>query len=159
MRVRPLALLLAVSLLLVGTAQAVAADQPDRDVAALLALINAERAQAGLAPVVLSRELSGAAVGHARDMIDNDFFAHNSPTTGTPAHRAMQAGVAFTKLGENLCGNQSVAAAHQMLMASPTHKANILDPKYDKVGLAVVHGSKYGLMIVEMFIQSPPVGK
>ncbi|MGE5559655.1 MAG: CAP domain-containing protein [Chloroflexota bacterium] len=159
MRVRPVALLLVAILLFAGTAQAIAADEPDREVVTLLAMINAEREQAGLRPLALSPELNGVAAAHAHDMIDNDFFAHNSPTTGTPAHRAKLAGVSFTKLGENLCGNVSVDAAHQLLMASPTHKANILDPKYDKVGLAVVHGSKYGLIVVEMFIQSPDSGK
>lgn len=42
-------------------------------------------------------------------------------------------------------------------MASPTHRANILDAKYQRVGIAVVHGGIYGYMIVEIFIEAAPM--
>lgn len=128
---------------------------PSPDVAALLALINQERATAGLQALTLSTDLSRVAALHAQDMIDRSYFAHNSPLTGTPARRATAAGIKFTKLGENLCGHSSLAEGHALLMTSKLHRGNILGTSYDSVGLAVTHGGPYGLMIVEMFLQTP----
>lgn len=85
-------------------------------------------------------------------MIEYGYFGHISATDGTPARRANRAGVRFARLGENLAGNSDLADAHRMLMNSPTHRANILDPDFQRVGLAVVKGGPYGYMIVENFI-------
>ena len=89
-------------------------------------------------------------------MIQNGYFGHISATDGTPARRANRGGIRFTRLGENLAGNSDLADAHRMLMNSPTHRANILDPAFQRVGLAVVRGGPYGYMIVEEFIVPAP---
>lgn len=124
--------------------------------AAILAYINEARTAAGLAPVAWDPLLSRVARSHALDMIANRYFGHISATDGTPARRANKGGVRFTRLGENLAGNSDLADAHRMLMDSPTHRANILDPDFQRVGLAVVRGGPYGLMIVEEFIVPAP---
>jgi len=123
---------------------------------AILASINEARKASGLAPVVWDPSLSRVARGHAQDMIQNGYFGHISATDGTPARRANKGGIRFTRLGENLAGNSDLADAHRMLMNSPTHRANILDPGFQRVGLAVVRGGPYGYMIVEEFIVPAP---
>lgn len=77
-------------------------------------------------------------------------------TDGETARRANKGGIRFTRLGENLAGNSDLADAHRMLMNSPTHRANILDPSFQRIGLAVVRGGPYGYMIVEEFIVPAP---
>ena len=119
--------------------------------ARLFASINQEREREGLQALTWDPALSRVAEAHARDMIDHDYFGHISSTDGTPAGRAHRGGIAFKRLGENLAGNTDVADAHRMLMASPTHRANILDSGFSHVGIAVVKGGPYGYMIVEMF--------
>lgn len=164
-RIRLFAVLLVVAMLASSTtsvahaALAETLSPADPDVALLLRLINRDRASEGLPALAFSPELSRVAEAHAREMIEKDYFAHVSPTTGTPAKRAKAAGIGFVRLGENLCGHQSVEAAHQLLMTSKLHRGNILDPGYSVVGLAVVRGGKYGLMVVEMFIETAHGGE
>lgn len=128
-----------------------AAPAPGSLEARLFASINQEREREGLQALTWDPALSRVAEAHARDMIDHDYFGHISSTDGTPAGRAHRGGIAFKRLGENLAGNTDVADAHRMLMASPTHRANILDSGFSHVGIAVVKGGPYGYMIVEMF--------
>jgi uncharacterized protein YkwD len=56
------------------------------------------------------------------------------------------------KLGENLGRGRDVTAIHQALMASPTHRANVLDSGFTEIGIAAVK-TEAGVVIVERFIQ------
>lgn len=117
----------------------------------LLSLVNAEREEGELGPLALCPELSRVARLHAEEMIELDFFGHLSPVTGSPANRVRRAGLLYLRVGENLAGNATVSGAHRMLMLSRAHRANLLNPGYEHLGLAVVRGGRYGLMIVQLF--------
>lgn len=119
----------------------------------MLQLINQERTRAGLHPLQVDSCLVQTARAKAKDMIDNNYFGHVSPTLGNPYEQMKAAGITgYTILGgENLAGNQSVEAAHQRLMNSPGHRANIMDSRYTHVGIGIVKGGPYGLMIVQHF--------
>lgn len=127
------------------------AEEQDPSAKALFELVNVERLRAGREALVLDPALIIAAERHARDIIARGYFGHLDPDGVTPARRARLAGVEFGVLGENLAGNTSIADAHRMLMASPAHRGNILNSRYSRVGIAVITGGPYGLMIVEMF--------
>lgn len=121
------------------------------DEQAMLNLINQERAAAGLKPLTMDATLTKIARMKAQDMISNNYFAHQSPTYGSPFDMMKAQGVVYHYAGENLAGAPDVNTAHVNLMNSPSHKANILKPEYTKVGIGVVSGSKYGKIFVQEF--------
>ncbi len=114
-------------------------------------LVNQEREQAGLAPLTVNDELTEVARVKAQDMIDNQYFAHESPTYGSPFQMMDHFGVTYQTAGENLAGNQTVESAHTSLMNSQGHRENILSNNYSEVGIGVVDGGPYGKMFVQLF--------
>ncbi len=117
----------------------------------MLTLVNTAREEQDLPVLAMSAELTWVAREHAMEMIDLGYFGHRSPTTGSPRDRVRQAGLSPVKIGENLAGHTSGPDAHEMLMNSPPHRANILDATYEIAGMAVVQGGPYGMMIVQVF--------
>jgi uncharacterized protein YkwD len=131
----------------VGVAEpAIGAERPTTGAAApagpggarMLALLNGARVRAGLAPLAADPELEAVARGHSEDMARSHFIGHVSPTTGSPEDRIRRAGVAVTAGGENVSRAGSPEAAHQDLMSSPAHRANMLSPIFTHVGIAIV---------------------
>ena len=122
------ALLLAVPL---GAARAATPEE-----AAVLALINQQRAGAGCAPLTAQPQLRAAAAAHSRDMAERNYFGHKSPDGSTPRKRVRQQGYAGGRLAENIAAGQStpekVVAAW---MASPQHRANILNCRFRETGI------------------------
>lgn len=117
----------------------------------MLDSVNKERESAGLSPLKADPELAEVARVKAQDMIDNNYFDHNSPTYGSPFQMMDQFGIEYRTAGENLAGNQTVEAAHQALMNSQGHRENILKADYTNVGIGIVDGGPYGKMFVQMF--------
>jgi uncharacterized protein YkwD len=62
-----------------------------------------------------------------------------------------EAGITFMNAGENLALAQTLDIAHNGLMHSPGHRANILRPQFGRVGIGILDGGKYGLMISQEF--------
>jgi uncharacterized protein YkwD len=126
----------------VGSAPPVRPDEVVVDesdpVAALLELMNRERARAGTRPLARTPLLDRVALGHSTDMTDNHFFGHDSPVTGSPEDRVHAGGVRVVSYGENVARAPSASAAHRMLMSSPGHRKNIVDPRFTHVGIGVV---------------------
>lgn len=115
--------------------------------------VNAERLKAGLPALTLNDNLSKVADEYAQRLIMGDFFAHVDPFNGsTVARRASQRGYLFFKVGENLAaGQREVAAAMKDWMDSPTHRANILDPDFTEIGIAIRDGGRHGRYWVQEF--------
>jgi uncharacterized protein YkwD len=132
-----------------------AAEPPDAAalIDAMLEAVNSERGKMGLPRLVLSDDLTVMADHYADRLIAGDYFAHIDPLTGsTLAARARQRGYSFYKVGENLAAGQpDVAAAMADWMKSPTHRANILDPDFTELGIAVRDGGRYGRYWVQEF--------
>jgi hypothetical protein len=68
----------------------------------------------------------------------HNFISHVSPTTGDFTKRARAAGIDVGKSGENIALSWSAESAHHVLMASPAHRAAILDGEFTHVGIGVV---------------------
>lgn len=132
--------------------QPATATQQSEDEQKMLNLINQERIKNGLAPLVWNEELARVARLKAKDLIDNNYFAHESPTYGSPFAMMQKFGIKYSYAGENLAGAPSVEIAHQALMNSPGHRANILYTNFKQVGIGVLNGSPYGKIFVQMFI-------
>jgi len=118
----------------------------------MLDLINAERAKVGLKPLAADPRLTEQARLKSKDMIDKGYFAHQSPTYGSPFDQMAAAGITYRTAGENLAGAPSVELAHKNLMLSDGHRRNILNPAFDSIGIGIIEGGPYGMMFTQMFI-------
>jgi uncharacterized protein YkwD len=114
--------------------------------AAVLCLINTERAQHGVDPLKANAQLERAAESHGREMISLDYFNHVSPSGLTPVGRIRPTGYIPNSedgyvIGENLAWGTLTLATPQAIVsawiASPEHLANILESKYRDTGIDV----------------------
>jgi len=115
--------------------------------AAILCLVNDARAARSEAALATSPQLEAAAESHNAEMIGDDYFAHVSPAGETPADRIKRTGYIPNPadgyvLGENLAWGTFGLATPQAIfaawMASPGHRANILESAYVETGISVV---------------------
>ena len=119
--------------------------------ARMLAMVNAERAEQKLQPLKPDPELAQVARAHSRDMFARGYFSHVTPEQRGPFDRMRAGNVRFLAAGENLALAPTLPRAHQGLMNSPGHRANILRPQFGRVGIGVLDGGRYGLMVTQNF--------
>jgi len=117
----------------------------------ILELLAAAREDAHVTALTQDDELAALARAHAQDMAEHGFFGHVSPTTGTPMDRFQRANL-LLPFGENVAQGPSAEAAHQMLMDSPGHRANMLQPEYTHVGVGVAMRSSAGGTVLDVTI-------
>ncbi len=109
--------------------------------AAVLSLVNQERATVGCSPVTASSSLASLAQNFSNDMAARGFFDHTDPDGKTPWDRAAKAGVDGLG-GENIARGQADAqAVMDAWMNSDGHRANILNCDYKTLGVGVHFGS------------------
>lgn len=121
--------------------------------AELLSLVNAKRAETGLAPLRENASLTTSAKIYAEEMAKGNFFGHVSPTGKTLKERIEASGFydAFLTsdcqctrkylIGENLArGQRTVAQAMDAWMASPSHRGAILHPDFQEIGFGISAG-------------------
>lgn len=102
-------------------------------------LVNEERTSRGIAALTLNTQLTDLAVLKSRDMRDNNYFSHTSPTYGTPSQMLDRFGVAWRAYGENIAAGQATPeAVMRTWMNSTGHRANILDPRFTDIGVGYV---------------------
>jgi len=110
-------------------------------VSELLADTNAARKEASLPELQANEALSQAAFMKAKDMLANNYWAHTSPGGITPWKWLADTGYNYDVAGENLAKNYPTAdATVDAWMNSESHRANILNDKYQDIGFAVVDG-------------------
>lgn len=123
--------------------------------AEVIRLTNQKRLQAGLTELTPNQTLSNAAYTKGRDMIDRDYWAHVAPDGTQPWKFFKDFDYKYRYAGENLARDFSNASsAVDAWMNSPTHKENILNPKYKEIGIGVVEGDLAGsdtTIIVQFF--------
>lgn len=117
----------------------------------MLNLINGERANAGLRHLSLSFELREFARDYGRDMFARGYFSHYNPENQSPFDRMEKRNIKYNAAGENLALAPNIHLAHQGLMNSQGHRANILSSDFTKVGIGVIDGGIYGEMFVQEF--------
>jgi len=113
---------------------------------ATLCLVNRERIAHGERPLRANRRLRRAAQTHTESMAFGDYFEHVGPRGQTPLARIRGAGYisssrAAYEVGENIAWGTLYLATPRAIvaawMASPGHRANILDPSYRETGIGV----------------------
>lgn len=118
-------------------------------------MTNERRLAAGLPTLKYNEKLADAARRKAANMFAENYWAHNSPSGINPWHWFNQAGYSYVHAGENLA--KDFGSTDRMMdawMASPTHRDNILNGKYEEIGLAVVPGTLQGqetVLVVQLF--------
>lgn len=114
--------------------------------------INNERVKAGLQPLKIIKDIQNVALIKAKDMADNNYFDHISPTYGGPAEMLKMAGITLKPGGENISAVANTA--DEIVgdwMSSPGHRNNILSPTYKYTGIGIYNGGSYGIYSVQIF--------
>jgi hypothetical protein len=114
--------------------------------AGIIEITNKQRENYGLDKLTESLTLDSSAKIKAEDMIENQYFAHESPSGTGVGDLADIVGYEFIAIAENLAlgGFEDDQALVQGWMESPGHRANILNPGYQEIGVAVVKGTFEG---------------
>ncbi|HEX4423362.1 MAG TPA: CAP domain-containing protein [Kofleriaceae bacterium] len=139
-------------------APAATAEEAERRV---FASVNRDRGAAGLLPLVWDDRLAAVARAHSAEMQRTHIVAHVSPATGSSADRVRAANIKTTLVLENVARAYGVNEAHQGLMNSPGHRANIMSSAATQIGIGVVFGDEISgrreMFITQVFTRVPPV--
>jgi uncharacterized protein YkwD len=132
----------------------VARDSDARVRARVVELVNEARSRerrcgserfSAVPPLAISRQLTDAAEGHARDMLRRKFFDHRGSNGSQPKDRVLRAGYQPRISGENIAlGPESAEEVVAGWLASPGHCANIMEPRFQEIGVGLGTGKKRG---------------
>jgi uncharacterized protein YkwD len=153
----PLLLLFALTILIISAPHARAQADASPAEQALLQLANQARAQHNLPPLQWDSSLARAAHAHLRWVIRNPGeLSHQYPGEPGLVTRGANAGARFGTISENIAGHgDTPASLQQIWMTTPVHRANLLDPHLNVVGIAVVENQGL-LFAVEDFARNVP---
>jgi len=119
--------------------------------AEMFRLVNDERKKRGIGVLEWRTEVIPVARAHAKDMWEREYFGHVSPEGEDVGDRLNNAGISYSTAGENLALAPTISTAHNGLMNSEGHRANILEPEFRKVGIGVIDNGVYGKIFVQIF--------
>lgn len=129
-------------------------DNPAIDMASedrMFELVNEERRKAGLRLLVRDPTIDRVARAYSVEMLQRGYFSHETPEGQTPFDRMRAGGVEFVVAGENLALAPTVLLAHQGLIDSPGHRANILRPEFGRIGIGAAVADGRGRMFTQNF--------
>ena len=115
-------------------------------------LVNGIRRQEGLTELTMDSLLSQIAWEKCRDMASHGYFGHQSPTYGSPFEMLDRYGVKYSAAGENLAkGQKTASAVVEAWMKSESHRANLLNRAYTRIGVGLVRDSRGILLWAQLF--------
>jgi uncharacterized protein YkwD len=126
----------------------IADEQAEND---MLVAVNKEREANGLLLLRMDVSLRKLARNHSADMLLRGYFSHYTPEGLSPFDRMNAANIEYTYAGENLALAPSTDLAMQGLLNSQGHRANILNPNFERIGIGAVDGGVYGIMFSQEF--------
>jgi hypothetical protein len=145
-----LARVLAILLLLLATAPALAQKNDESGAREFMRLVNGERERAGVAALAWDDHIADAALAHARLLVEHRDLSHQFPGEPQLRDRMAAAGAKFDADAENVAYDSSIEEAHAHLMQSKGHRENIMNSRYNAIGVAVLwHGGR--VYVVEDF--------
>jgi Cysteine-rich secretory protein family len=109
----------------------------------IMDLANGERTDANLPQLKWDASLAQAATEHAQLMAQQPALSHQYPGEPDLVARCGAAGAHFRSIAENVAMGASPRAVHKEWMNSPPHRANILDPRMNTIGVALVKRGAY----------------
>jgi uncharacterized protein YkwD len=126
----------------------------------LLAMMNRDRQAAGLPALLWDDRVAAVARGYSEEMRRTKVVAHISPTSGSAADRVRAANIKTAVVLENVARAYGIVEAHEGLMNSPGHRANLMSALATHVGIGVVYGEEVSgrpeLYVTQVFIRIPP---
>lgn len=143
----------ALALTILLAAPALAA--PSADEARLLRLVNEERARAGAEALDWDDALAEVARAHAAEMRAMGGITHRSRDGSDVTDRVVRAGLRLQRVAENVGRGPSLDETHGALMASPGHRANLLDERLALAGFGVVSGDDGWWIVQDFGIAAP----
>ncbi|WP_298787080.1 CAP domain-containing protein [uncultured Marinococcus sp.] len=136
------------------TSEAVSSQSESEFEQEVVRLTNEVRAENGLEPVEADSSLQSVADAKSQDMIENDYFAHESPTYGSPFEMMQEFGVSYDGAGENIAAGQDTPQdVVDAWMDSPGHRDNILNPDFTHIAIGYEEGGEYGQYWTQMFLE------
>lgn len=127
--------------------------------AATEAAVNVERRKRGLPDLAHLDVLGEIARSHSQDMARRHYFAHESPEGRSVVDRASVRGIGYRRLAENIAENKGapdpVRTAVQGWMASPSHRASILDTEVTETGIGIAVDDDGGIYFTQVFLRPP----
>ncbi len=109
----------------------------------LVQLINQERASQGIPQLTVDQRLTQAARKHTSLMVEHKALSHQFDGEATTAVRFADENLRSNQQAENVGSGGDVTSTHQGFMHSPAHRANLLDPNYNVVGVGVIRSGDY----------------
>ena len=122
--------------------------------AALLAMVNQARASEQSPTLERDATLDGIAERHAQAMRKQKRIAHDAGD-GDPRSRVEGAQLSILATGENVAHALDVTRAHRALWASPSHRENLLQPRFDKIGIGIAVDADGSIWVCEVFADFP----
>lgn len=120
----------------------------------VIRLVNIERTNRGLQALKHNWQASRVARYKSQDMIDRNYFSHQSPTYGSPFTMMQNFGLRFSAAGENIAyGQRTPQEVVTAWMNSPGHRANILSSTYTEIGVGAAKKSNGTLYWTQMFLK------
>jgi hypothetical protein len=113
--------------------------------------LNHERVNSGLNPLEWNEQAAAAARAHARLLAENAQLSHQFPGEASLPERLGTTGARFTVAAENVARTEWIEDVHPALMRSSGHRANMLSPRYNAVGIGVVE-DKGKIFVTQDFI-------
>jgi len=141
--------------LLITKSQLHAASHDSSAAQQLFQLTNQEREKNGLPPLAWDDRLAKAAAEHAKLMVDHEELSHQFSGEPSVRDRIAATNLHFDRSGENVAYDDNAEDANRGLMNSPPHRANILSPDYNAIGIAAVTKGDL-LYVVEDFARRLP---
>lgn len=128
-----------------------AGSKATNDADALFAMVNAARKTEAIAPLARDRDLDKLAEDHAKRMLETKTVGHDVGA-GDPHRRVIEAGIDARSTGENVAAASSLPRAHRALWASPSHRGNVLEKRFSRVGIGVARGEGGRVWVTEIFV-------
>lgn len=118
---------------------------------------NAAETHGKAEPLKWDARLAEAALQHSEDMATEHYFSHIDPNGDSPVERVTRLGVQWRAMGENIAKNFTVAAAEAAFMNEPrfenNHRGNILNPRYNYIGVGIARGADGMVYVTQEFAQ------
>jgi uncharacterized protein YkwD len=136
--------LMVICLIAVCSISMASADNPySAEEQEMLDMVNEERTKHGLSPLKFNPTLNGVSSAHSKEMIEKDYFSHNSYDGTSFWQRLKDSGYNTNAAAENIAMTMpfDVERAHEKLMASSGHRKNILNPDYNEIGIGIWVGN------------------
>jgi uncharacterized YkwD family protein len=118
----------------------------------ILQQANAERAKVGAKPLKSNTDLNKLATMKSQDIVEKNYFSHQSPTYGSPFDMMKTYGISYMYAGENLAIDSDADKAHNAWMNSEGHKKNILNPDFTEIGIGLYPKGNGSYAYTQMFI-------